>query len=256
MRSFLTTTIFLLILGSTALGAEIRLSAAASMTDAVKALTTHYKESNPNVTFQTNFASSGILAQQISLGAPTDFFISANTKWMDYLITERYISTDSVTTLAGNSLVFIGRKELPIATMTALVQLERIAIGSPKSVPAGQYAVQALKTAGLYDRLQGKLVMAKDARQALVYADRGETDGAFVYKTDALLAQEAIILLEVPQALYTEITYPVGITTTGSANREAVAFFDFLKTETARSILKAHGFELNQIRQQRTGDSH
>jgi molybdate transport system substrate-binding protein len=44
--------------------------------------------------------------------------------------------------------------------------------------------------------------MAKDVRQSLTYADRGEADGAFVYKTDALMATQAVILFEVPQDLY------------------------------------------------------
>ena len=57
--------------------------------------------------------------------------------------------------------------------------------------------------------------MAKDVRQALMYADRGETNGAFVYKTDALLAKDAVVLLEVPQSLYSEVTYPIGLTVEG-----------------------------------------
>jgi molybdate transport system substrate-binding protein len=245
MRSLLLAIIFTLLFGSAAFGAEIRISAAASMTDAVKALIQNYNEKNPDVTFQTNFASSGILAKQISLGAPTDLFISANTKWMDYLVSEQQISTESVQTLAGNRLVFIGKKGLTLDTLNAIVTLERIAIGSPKGVPAGQYAEQTLKAAGIFDKMQGKLVMAKDARQALIYADRGETDGAFVYKTDALLAQQAVILLEVPQTLYTEITYPIGLTIEGTGNSKAVIFFDFLRTEAAATLLREYGFEVD-----------
>ena len=247
MRSLLLAIVFTLLFGSTAFGAEIRISAAASMTDAVKALIQNYKAKNPDVTFQTNFASSGILAKQISLGAPTDLFISANTKWMDYLVSEQQIAPESVQTLASNRLVFIGKNGLNLDTLNAIVTLERIAIGSPKSVPAGQYAEQALKSAGIFDQMQGKLVMAKDARQALIYADRGETDGAFVYKTDALLAKNAIILLEVPQRLYEEIIYPAGLTLKGTKNLEAVAFYDFLKTEPAQSILIEFGFQANKL---------
>ena len=57
--------------------------------------------------------------------------------------------------------------------------------------------------------------MAQDVRQALLYADRGEVDGAFVYKTDALLAKEAVILLVVPDALYDRVSYPMVLTAKG-----------------------------------------
>lgn len=242
MRSLLTALLLCLFLTTTASAAEVRLSVAASMTDAAKELIAAYQEKNDGVSFLPNFASSGALAKQIAQGAPADIFISANPKWMTYLVEEKRIPSESVRTLAFNSLVFVGRKGLAIATLDDLTKLQRIAIGSPRSVPAGQYAEQALKAAGLYDQLAAKLVMAQDVRQALVYADRGETEGAFVYKTDALLAKEAIILLEVPQALYDEVTYPIGLTVEGRENPAALVFFDFLKTAEAADILKKYGF--------------
>jgi len=242
MRLLLIAVLLSFCLVSPALAAEVNLSVAASMTDAVKELIASYDKSSDEVTFLPNFASSGALAKQIVQGAPADIFISANPKWMNYLVEERRISADQIRPLAYNSLVFVGHKELNIAKLDDIVNLERIAIGSPQSVPAGQYAEQALKAAGLYEQLQGKLIMAKDVRQALIYADRGETDGAFVYKTDALLAQHAVILLEVPQSLYNEVTYPIALTIAGAANPEALAFCEFLKTDTASAILKKYGF--------------
>ena len=72
-----------------------------------------------------------------------------------------------------------------------------------------------------------KLAMAKDVRQALTYADRGETGGAFVYKTDALLATQAVILFEVPQELYkTRHLSDCPDCERCAANKEAKAFYD------------------------------
>jgi molybdate transport system substrate-binding protein len=222
--------------------AEIRLSVAASMTDAVKDLIATHGKNVEDVTFLPNFGSSGSLAKQIEQGAPTDIFISANAKWMDHLVESKHIPAANIRPFAYNTLVFVGSKKLAVATLADVAELQHIAIGSPKSVPAGQYAEQALKAAGLYDRMQGKLVMAKDVRQALIYADRGETDGAFVYQTDALLAKDSVILLEVPQTLYDEIIYPISLTVEGAGKPEAVAFYQFLLTEEARQILKRYGF--------------
>lgn len=241
MRTLLTALLFLL-LGSTAFAGEVRLSAAASMADAVKALIDNYQKTAPDSAFVTNFAASGTLAKQIDLGAPTDLFISANPEWIDYLVAEGHIAAESVRPLAGNSLVFVGGRGHQLASLADIVNLEHIAIGSPNSVPAGAYAKQALEAAGVWAQLAGKLVLAKDVRQALIYADRGETDGAFVYKTDARMAQRAVILFEVPQALYDTILCPMGLTSDGADNPGAAAFYEYLQSAAARSILTNYGF--------------
>jgi molybdate transport system substrate-binding protein len=226
------------------MAAEVRLSVAASMTDATKELIATYQEKANGVLLLPNFASSGSLAKQIEQGAPADIFISANSRWMSHLVEQKHISSEEVRTFAYNSLVFVGKKGLDISSLDDVAKLQRIAIGSPRSVPAGQYTEEALTTAGLYEQMASKLVMAKDVRQALIYADRGEVDGAFVYKTDALLAQEAVILLEVPPALYHRVTYPIGLTDVGATKPEAVAFFEFLKTGEASDILTRYGFDI------------
>ena len=183
---------------------EIRISVPASMTDAMKELIAQFGASGKHAPIVTNYGPSGTLAKQIVEGAPADLFISANQKWMDYLREEKQIDPATEKILAANTLVFVGMKNPAITKMADIVGLKQIAIGSPKSVPAGEYAVQAMEKAGIYKQLEEgkKLVMAKDVRQALTYADRGETDGAFVYKTDALMATQAVILFEVPQELY------------------------------------------------------
>lgn len=242
MRSWLVVVLLILLPVSPAFAVEVRLSVAASMTDAVKALITDYGKKVEHITFLPNFGSSGALAKQIEQGAPADIFISANPKWMDYLVEKHRIQAETVRPFAYNSLVFVGNQALSVKVLGDLEQLQHIAIGSPKSVPAGQYAEQALQAAGIYQQLQDKLVMAKDVRQALMYADRGETDGAFVYRTDALLAQNAVILFEVPQNLYDEVTCPIGLTVEGAAKPETMAFYTFLKTAEAQEILRKYGF--------------
>jgi molybdate transport system substrate-binding protein len=242
MRTLIGGLLVSMTLAVPAPAAEVRLSVAASMTNVTKELIATYEKQAPGAAFLPNFASSGSLAMQILRGAPADIFISANPRWMNYLVEENLIAADQFRTFAYNSLVFVGKDVLSITSLDDVARLQRIAIGSPKSVPAGQYAEQALKRAGLYDLVQGKLVLAKDVRQALIYADRGETDGAFVYKTDALLAREAVILIEVPEALYSEVSYPVGLTAAGVANPAAVAFYDYLSSSEATDILKKFGF--------------
>ncbi len=201
------------------------------------------RKTNAGVTFQNNFGASGVLAKQIENGAPADIFFSANLEWMDYLKEKKLVDEKSINTFAYNVLVFVGKPDLKVTSLQDVVKLEKIAIGSPKSVPAGEYAMQAFKKAGIDKQLENKLVMARDVRECLLYADRGEVDGAFVYKTDAEeMAKNVKILFTVPQELYPRVTYPMALTTEGSKKAEAAAFFRFLQSAEAKAVLAKHGF--------------
>jgi molybdate transport system substrate-binding protein len=221
---------------------DINLSAAASMKDAVSELADNYAKKNPGVKFQNNFGASGAVAKQIENGAPADLFFSANLKWMAYLKEKKLMDEKSIRIFAFNTLVFVGKPDLQVKTIQDVVMLDKIAIGSPKSVPAGEYADKALKKAGIDKQLEKKLVMAKDVRACLMYADTGEVSGAFVYRTDAPLAKNVKILFTVPQELYPQVTYPMGLTAAGSKKAGAVAFYKFLQTPEAEKVLIKYGF--------------
>lgn len=245
--SLQSAVMLILLLCTTSLHAgELRISVAASMTELFKDLVATFSTSHPEITIVPNFGPSGGLAKQINQGAPADLYVSANPKWMNFLVDQKKIEASTRKTFAHNSLVFVGKPKRTITSLADLPGLERIGLGSPKSVPAGQYAQQALQKVGLYDSLlkSGKLVMAKDVRQALVYADRGETGGSFVYKTDALLARHAEILFEVPQDLYSRVTYPLAITETGKSSQDARTFYDFVTSAAAHTIITKYGFTL------------
>lgn len=225
-----------------AFAADLNLSVAASLKDAVTQIADDFAKKNPGVTFQKNFGASGALAKQIENGAPCDIYFSANTEWADYLKEKELLDAGSITTLAFNELVFVGRPESKVQSLKDVVRLEKIAIGSPKSVPAGEYAMAALQRAGLDAQLEKKLVMAKDVRECLMYADRGEVSGAFVYKTDALMARNVKVLFTVPQELYPRVTYPVALTSSGGKKPEAAAFFTYLQSAKAKKVLANYGF--------------
>ena len=231
----------LLILAAPALAGDVSLSVAASLKEVVNDLSDSFAKKHPGVKFLKNFGASGALAKQIENGAPADVFISANPEWMDYLKNKKLVDAAGIGTFAYNTLVFAG---VPgkASSMQDLTKLEKIAIGSPKSVPAGEYAMEAFRKAGLDRQLERKLVMAKDVRECLMYAERGEVDGGFVYKTDALQAKQAKILFTVPQELYPRVTYPMALTVAGTRNKDAAAFFAYLHGDEAKSVLAGYGF--------------
>ena len=238
----------LLLLFSTVLPCKaetIYLSVAASMTDAMKEIVATFSTTHPEGKILSNFASSGSLAKQINQGAPAHLYISANPKWMKYLVKNNMIDTNTKQVFAYNTLVFIARPTVQLGDLDGLKKLSHIAIGSPGSVPAGQYAKQAMEAAHIYTDLEqnNKLVMAKDVRQALIYADRGEVDGAFVYKTDALLAKDAFIAFAVPMDLYNRVEYPLALTKLGAGSELALQLYNFITGESAAVILEKYGFK-------------
>ena len=231
----------LLLLATSAVAGDVNLSVAASLKEVVNELSENFAKQHPGIKFLKNYGASGALSKQIESGAPSDIFIAANLEWMDYLKSRKLVDSASIGTLTYNTLVFAGAPGKAFS-LQDLVKLERIAIGSPKSVPAGEYAAEAIKKAGLDKQLEKKLVMAKDVRECLMYAERGEVDGAFVYKTDALLAKQAKILFTVPQEMYPRVTYPMALTVSGTKNKEAAAFFAYLHGDEAKTVLAKYGF--------------
>ena len=244
MKKFTLLCFALMMMATPAMAGELNLSVAASLKEVINELTASYTAKHPGTVFLKNFGPSGTLAGQIENGGPADLFISANTEWVDYLNNKKLVDASSIKTFTYNSLVFAGTTSKKVTSIKDLTKLDKIAIGSPKSVPAGEYAMAAMAKSGVAAQLTIKLVMAKDVRECLMYAELGEVDGAFVYKTDVLQAQKSKLLFTVPQDLYPRVVYPMAITIKGAKNAEVKAFHAFLQGDEAKSLLSKFGFAL------------
>lgn len=245
--SFIMVLFLTVLLAGSAAMAEkqiVRVSAAANLTDALKTIGGLFTKANPEVELQFNFGSSGALAKQIDNGAPADLFFSANAKWMDHLVSGGKVISGTVRDITGNALVVVSLKARPLSSMSDITGFERIAMGSPGSVPVGEYTEQALRASGIYETLvaANKLVLTKDVRQALLYADRGEADISFVYKTDALLAEKAKIVFTVPEKLHKPIVSNMGLTVEGGTRTGARAFYDFVGGSDAGKVFESYGY--------------
>ncbi len=244
MVKFFLTFLMVLTFSLSAMAGEINLAAGVGLKDVINDITAAFIRKNESVKIVKNFAASGVLAKQIDSGAQTDIVFVANVAWMDYMKEKRHVDPGTVMPFAYNTLVFTGKGPRRASNMGELIKLERITLGSPKSVPAGEYATEALRNAGIDKQLEKKLVMARDVRECLLYAERGEADGAFVYKTDALLSEDVGIWFTVPQKLYSRVVYVMAMTVSGTRNQEAVTFFSFLRSPEATAFLSKYGFEI------------
>ncbi|WP_110931606.1 molybdate ABC transporter substrate-binding protein [Paenibacillus bouchesdurhonensis] len=225
---------------------ELTISAAASLTDAMKDIQASYEAQHPAVKLSFNFGGSGALQTQIEQGAPVDLFLSAAAKNMDLLLDQDIIDAEQHISLLTNKLVVIipddQSEEIQRLEDLNDTQIKMIAVGIPESVPAGSYAKEALTFAGLWDILQPKVVQAKDVRQVLQYVETGNADAGFVYQSDALTSTKVKIAFPVDPATYTPVEYPIGVIKSTKHNKEAAELYNYLQSKDALDVFVKYGF--------------
>ena len=226
---------------------ELFVSAAASLTDALKEIGAKFeKESNIKIVF--NFGASSMLARQIEEGAPADVFFSADEAQMNRL--QNGIVPATRCDLLTNVLVVIALKDsaqnLSQLADLAKPEVTRIAIADPQGVPAGVYAKEVLTNANLWDRIEPKIAPTENVRATLAVMEAGNADAGFVYKTDAMISAKVRIALQIPAEFAPKIVYPAAIVAGSRHQDQAQRFLAFLKTEEAGQIFRRLGFGLTQ----------
>lgn len=179
-----------------------------------------------------SYAGSGTLARQISLGAPADIVILANSAWMDWLLENQHVSGPAIDVIS-NQLVLIGAQgSAPMPDPTAIdflnrLQDGRLAMGQHLSVPAGIYAQAWLQAIGAWDALRPHLAETDNVRAALILVARGEMPLGVVYASDAMSGAPVSVLWTVPPAQHPPIRYPAAALTPAGAD-----FLTYLGTRT------------------------
>jgi molybdate transport system substrate-binding protein len=227
---------------------ELTLSVAISMKDAVEELGRRFTASRPGVVLRYNFGASGDLQKQIEAGAPVDVFISAAPRQMDELERRGLIVPGTRRVFARNALVVIKPADstVDLVRPTDLLdpRVHKIVIGNPRTVPVGQYTEESLRTLGLWERLQPKLVFAENVRQALDYVARGEVDAGFVYATDVAARREKIREAFRPaEDTYRPVAYPAAVVKESRHVALAQAFVDLLVGPEGQTVLRRLGFQ-------------
>lgn len=229
---------------------EITVSVAASLRNVFEALIAQYTAQKPNQIIYLNSAGSGTLLQQIRQGAPVDVFASADLHTMRQAQAEGLLANNTFTLFAGNDLVLATAKKHPFHITQAEdlkhKKINRIALGNPKIVPAGRYAIMALQQADIVDDLTDKIIRTRDVRQALDYIVRGEVDVAFVYRTDVQLMADKVNIaytFRLPE----NVQYPIAILQDSQERLAASNFVDFIHSPVGRDILQKQGFRLPEL---------
>jgi len=224
---------------------EIFVSAAASLTDVLKEISSGHRAKSKH-TVKFNFGPSSGLARQIEEGAPADIFFSADLPQMDNLDKKNLLEPGTRKNLLSNQLVIIVPADFKLALSSPKdllkADVKKIALAEPSSVPVGVYTSKYLTDEGLWNQLKSKIVPVQDVRATLASVESGNVEAGFVYKTDAAVSKKVKIVYEVPIDKGPKIVYPVAIVKESRRKDAARDFLNYLLTSGSKDLFKKYGF--------------
>lgn len=246
---FLVIASFSLLLGCTKQQAKpvtLNISAAASLKDSLDEVKKIYTDENTNVKLIINYGSSGTLQQQIEQGADVDIFISAAAKQMDALQSKDLINKESKINLLLNDIVLVVPKDTTTIKCFDDItsdKTKKIALGEPKSVPAGQYAEQVFTKLCVVDKIKAKAVYGKDVKEVLTWVETGNADAGIVYSSDAKVSTKIQVVATAPADSHDPVVYPTAVIKSSKNNYAANKFMKFLTSDKAKSVFEKYGFK-------------
>jgi molybdate transport system substrate-binding protein len=228
-----------------ALGAELKISAGTSLSEAMTEIAAIYEKEHGEKP-QLNLGGSNALARQIMAGAPCDVFLSADVATLNLLRGEDLLHENSITELLGNSLVVITPASSTLrisgAADLASPSIKRLALGDPTAVPAGVYARMWLEGTKQWDKVSGKIVATENVRAALTAVASANAQAGVVYRTDAMISKDIRVAYEIPANQVPPIIYPAAVTKSSPDPGKAIRFISFLRSKPAMAIFTKYGF--------------
>lgn len=223
----------------------ILIAVAASLKNCVdKELIPMFQEKYPDIKVQATYDSSGKLQTQIEEGAEVDVFMSAAMKQMNALDEKGLIAADSIVKLLENKIVLIVPEgsDNGISSFEEILKADKIAVGDPASVPAGQYAKEVFESLKIWDKVSEKASLGTKVTEVLNWVAEGSADAGVVYSTDAASNDKVKVVTEAPEGSVSKVIYPVGIVKETKNEDAAKSFTEFLKSDEALKVFESYGF--------------
>lgn len=230
---------------------RVRIAAASDLQAALKEIITEYAADHPDVQVTATYGSSGTFYSQLTNGAPFDLYLSADLSYANQLVDAGKADADDVFGYAVGRLVLWAPNDSPVDVTQGLAGLEgsdlrALSIANPEHAPYGVAAVDALKSAGVYDTVQDKLVLGESVAQAAEFTSSGNAEAGIIALSLALTPelQDRGTYLEIPLDSYDTIDQG-GVVMGDAGDPEAArSFRDFLLSDQGITVLKRYGFYL------------
>lgn len=231
---------------------ELNVYAAASLRDAFTAIARKFEETRSDVRVVLNFAGSQVLRAQIERGAPADVVATADEVHARQLETAGLLA-DSPRTFAENALVLAAPAGNPrgLSHLTAVAAPDVRVVMGIADVPVGRYARAALEryaaAIGRKDFVEAVLdnvvSFETNVRHVAAKLELGVVDAGFVYTTDVLASDGALVEIPLPPEAAIAAPYPIAVTKRGADRGAAAAFADFVHSPAGQRMLASHGFQ-------------
>jgi molybdate transport system substrate-binding protein len=229
---------------------DIRVAAAADLQFALDELTAQYaKQAGKKV--QVSYGSSGNFFAQIQNGAPFDVFFSADIDYPRKLESAGLAEPGSLYQYAVGQIVIWMPHDAPVDLAKlgwkALLHpsVEKIAIANPEHAPYGRAAIAALRSAGVYEQVRGKLVYGENIAQAAQFVSSANAQAGIIALSLAVSpAMRDGKRWEIPADMHPRIEQAAVILKSAKDKGSARAFLAFVRSSAGRKILESYGFTL------------
>jgi molybdate transport system substrate-binding protein len=226
---------------------ELKVAAAADLAFAFKDVGAAYtKKTGQAVTF--SFGSTGLLAKQIAEGAPFDVFAAANVSFADDAVKSGACAADTKALYAIGRITLWSKAGMePPKSLADLADPKwaKIAIANPEHAPYGRAAKDAMIKAGVWDKVQSRVVYGENVQQTLQFAQSGNVEVAIVALSLATVTDGGAYVT-VPAEAHERIDQAL-VACKGRAaavSDDARRFVAFVGSEDGRAVMRRYGFLL------------
>jgi len=237
-------------LGQTASPEAIRIAAAADLQFAMAELATQY-QAKSGQSLDVTYGSSGNFFSQMQNGAPFDLFFSADIDYPRKLESLGFAEPGTLYLYAIGRIVLWAPADSKLDVTRGWDVLRdpgvrKISIANPEHAPYGRAAVAALRTAGIYDQISGKLIYGENISQAAQFVQSGNAQVGVVALSLAISpAMSDGHRWEIPANLYPPIEQGVVVLKASKNKRAAISFLDFVKSDFGHTTLEKFGFSIS-----------
>ena len=227
----------------------VRVAAAADVKFALDEMVARLAGRQRPIRVETTYGSSGSMHAQLRQRAPFDVYLSADVEYPRDLVSRGIGSERDLFTYAiGRLVVWVPRGSMLAIEQEGLGALAgaRVAIANPRHAPYGKAAEAALRHAGVWGSVSGRVVLGENVAQAAQFVQSGAADAGIVAKSLALAPamRGAGRFREIPEDAHERLTQG-GVILPWAVSREAaIRFRDYLLSDEGRQLLAAHGFDL------------
>lgn len=245
-QSFLCVVVAFFAIGTSASAENLTIAAASDLRFALDEVVEIFEADHPGHNINVIYGSSGRMTAQIINGAPYDIFFAADISFPQRLQAEGMTATEPAVYAIGRIVLWTSRLDASSMTLQDLAtndNIRRIAIAQPAHAPYGQRAQEAMKTAGVWEQIQSKLVFGENIAHAAQMTESGAADIGIIALSLALfpsMLEHGYTLIS--DSMHNPLTQGFVVTRRGGENALAMQLAEFMGTNEAHEIMKKYGF--------------